>query len=86
VNLPDVTIDAYGDGDWLIRAKHTGFIQIPKAIIDGLVHPLTVEPPKNKGEFQPKPGGWPLTVETVYGPRTTVYKTRREYREAKRGL
>jgi len=81
IHLPDVTIEAFDDGDWLIRAKHTGFIQLPKAIIDGIL-----KPPKNKGEFQPKPGGWPLTIETVYGPRTTVYKTRREYREAKRGL
>lgn len=82
---PDVTIAVYADGDWLLRAKHTGYIQLSKSQIKCLVDRTGITV-RNRGQFPARPEGWSLMVETVDGPVLRTFATRREYREAKRGL
>jgi hypothetical protein len=81
---PDVAIEAFSDGDWLLHAKHTGYIQLKKAHIDRLVGKALTG--RSQGRFDAKPGGWQLLIETVDGPVLRTFNTRREYREAKGGL
>lgn len=83
--LPEVTIAVYGDGDWVINAKHTGFIQIKKDVIDELHTPVKGRTPQ--GTFAASEQGWPLTYTDAQGRTvTTIYRTRREYRDAKSSI